>query len=295
MNFEAINDYVKTFLQNNIENDDILVSWNEDLIQNEFKSLFSKSKKDKKDKKDKSAPKKPKTSYIFFCQKIRSEIKEENPEINTREIMREMGRRWKDLEDKSEFITLSEEDKVRYEEEIKNYVPSETSNFEKPKSEKKPKKTTTTEKPKKTTTTEKPKKPKTAYIIFCQEKRPEIKNENPEMSAKEITKELGRRWKELSEEEKLEFKQEEKVQEEKVQEEEVQEEKVQEEKVQEEKVQEEKVQEKFVPLSPKEKKIVIDFLEKECPELKNINNFSEEKKEEEEKVKKPSKRVTKKK
>lgn len=39
--------------------------------------------------------------------------------------------------------------------------------------------------------------PKSGYLLFCQEKRAEIKEEFPEFSPKEITSELGRRWREL--------------------------------------------------------------------------------------------------
>jgi len=37
----------------------------------------------------------------------------------------------------------------------------------------------------------KPKRPISAYIYFCKEKRPEVKEANPEMKATDITKELG--------------------------------------------------------------------------------------------------------
>ncbi|CAF3357887.1 unnamed protein product [Rotaria sp. Silwood1] len=40
-----------------------------------------------------------------------------------------------------------------------------------------------------------PKRYRTAYILFSVEKRDEIKNENPGLSAKEIVAELGAQWK----------------------------------------------------------------------------------------------------
>nr|AMP82821.1 phosphonoacetaldehyde hydrolase [Adineta vaga complex sp. C JFF-2016]AMP82823.1 phosphonoacetaldehyde hydrolase [Adineta vaga complex sp. C JFF-2016]AMP82824.1 phosphonoacetaldehyde hydrolase [Adineta vaga complex sp. C JFF-2016]AMP82825.1 phosphonoacetaldehyde hydrolase [Adineta vaga complex sp. C JFF-2016]AMP82826.1 phosphonoacetaldehyde hydrolase [Adineta vaga complex sp. C JFF-2016] len=40
-----------------------------------------------------------------------------------------------------------------------------------------------------------PKRFRTAYILFSVEKRDEIKNENPTLSAKEILAELGAQWK----------------------------------------------------------------------------------------------------
>ena len=44
-----------------------------------------------------------------------------------------------------------------------------------------------------------PKRGKSSYILFCIENRCIIKNKNPEMSAKDIIKELGKSWKDLDE------------------------------------------------------------------------------------------------
>ena len=41
-----------------------------------------------------------------------------------------------------------------------------------------------------------------AYNVFCKSERAVVKQENPEMSAKDIMSELGKRWKALSDEEK---------------------------------------------------------------------------------------------
>ncbi|EAY08175.1 HMG box family protein [Trichomonas vaginalis G3] len=44
--------------------------------------------------------------------------------------------------------------------------------------------------------------PKSPYIFFCQEKRPQVKEENPGIAFGDIAKKLGEMWKNLSEEEK---------------------------------------------------------------------------------------------
>ena len=41
-----------------------------------------------------------------------------------------------------------------------------------------------------------PKQPSNGYILFCQDNRQIVKEENPELSPKEITSELGRIWRE---------------------------------------------------------------------------------------------------
>ena len=52
-----------------------------------------------------------------------------------------------------------------------------------------------------------PKKPQSAYLLFSQEERLKVRNENPNFSNNECAKELGRRWKVVSPEEKLRFQQ----------------------------------------------------------------------------------------
>ena len=44
------------------------------------------------------------------------------------------------------------------------------------------------------------------YTHFCSLNRASVKEDNPEMSATEITKELARQWKELDEDEQNEWK-----------------------------------------------------------------------------------------
>lgn len=47
-----------------------------------------------------------------------------------------------------------------------------------------------------------PKKPLSSYMIFCSEKREEIKTQNPQLKFTEVAKELGMRWKALGDAEK---------------------------------------------------------------------------------------------
>ena len=143
-----------------------------------------KKKKNTKKKKDPDAPKKNCSSYIFFCKDTRTSVKENNPEFKGTEITKELGRLWKELdeEQKVPFVEQANLDKVRYQDEMKTRTPSEASK----ESGKKPKKT---RKPG-------PKKASSSYLFFCKDQRPKTKVSNPEMDAKDITRELGRMWKE---------------------------------------------------------------------------------------------------
>ncbi len=156
-----------------------------------------KPEKKKRAKKAKDAPKNAKSAYMFFCQEMRASVKEENPELSPKDITTKLGAMWKEIKDNEEEVEkynqLAAADKDRYKEEMTNYVPSEgEAESDNENSDKKGKKEKTTKKPK-----DAPKNAKSAYIFFCADKRAEVKEENPELSAKEITIKLGEMWKEI--------------------------------------------------------------------------------------------------
>ena len=156
--------------------------------------------KEKKSRKKKAVgePKKGKSAYMFFCADERIKLKEEQPEMPPKEVLAELGARWKIFKDKDaegvkEYEKMAADDKERYEEEKKNYVPAVEENQDDKKKTKKKK------------AEGEPKKGKSAYIFFCADERPIIKEEHPDMPAKEILAELGARWKKLSEEDKEQY------------------------------------------------------------------------------------------
>jgi hypothetical protein len=73
-----------------------------------------------KAKKDPTKPKKPKTSYLFFCDEMRSKLMAKNPKANLSEISKELGLLWKDCE-RSKYTELANKDKDRYTDEISKY------------------------------------------------------------------------------------------------------------------------------------------------------------------------------
>ena len=56
------------------------------------------------------------SGYIIFCKDVRETVKAENPELNNKQIMSEMGNRWKnaDADTKKKYEQLASEDKERY-------------------------------------------------------------------------------------------------------------------------------------------------------------------------------------
>lgn len=158
----------------------------------------SESSDDEKPKKKRKSNglKKNKTAFLFFSSDERQKIKDEGLEISAKEILTEIGGRWKVFQESNpngvkKYEQMASEDKIRYENEKNNLVsPPETSD-EVENSE---------------VVEEKVDKPKpkrsNGYVNFCKEKRPEVKEENSDVSAANINSILSKIWKELSEEDK---------------------------------------------------------------------------------------------
>ena len=151
-----------------------------DNIKSKKAQILSLFNKDTDNKKDLKSPKKCRTSYIFFCCEQREKLKRDEPTLSTTQIVSKLASLWRNLkeEDKQKYKKMSEDDKKRYEKEMGSFVPDN--------------------KP----VVDKPKRPLTSYLFFCNETRDLVKKEHPDFSGKQITTELGKRWKQLSDEEK---------------------------------------------------------------------------------------------
>uniref|UniRef100_A0A8C2HDG1 High mobility group protein B2 n=1 Tax=Cyprinus carpio TaxID=7962 RepID=A0A8C2HDG1_CYPCA len=132
-------------------------------------------------------PRKPRgkmSSYAYFVQTCREEHKKKHPEasVNFSEFSKKCSERWKTMsaKEKGKFEDMAKQDKVRYEREMKNYIP--------PKGEKK----------RRFKDPNAPKRPPSAFFIFCGDYRPKIKGENPGLSIGDIAKKLGEMWNSLS-------------------------------------------------------------------------------------------------
>jgi hypothetical protein len=187
------------------------------------------AKKSSGKKSDPNAPKGKKSAYIFFCSENRDAAKTEiGKEGKATDVTKLLATWWNELkadDDRSDelekYTKMAADDKIRYEQETNGVAPQsdeeETPEPQKVKSKKskvlidesksdeepEPKKG----KSKKDKSQDKPQSKKmNGYTHFCSLNRASVKEENPEMSATEITKELARQWKELDEVEQNEWK-----------------------------------------------------------------------------------------
>jgi len=157
--------------------------------------------------------KKPKTAYIHFCNEARKSVKDKNINISPKQILTKLGELWQELksdggEEYKKYIEIAEEDKTRYQREKEENPDIK----EKPRKKRESKKTSE-DKKKPKVEEKKPvedgeKKPKklNCYLKFLQAHRDGFKTENPEFNSKQITSELAMKWRELSDEDKQNWK-----------------------------------------------------------------------------------------
>ena len=168
----TINTFVKSFLSGE---DASVEAWTSPVNQKLLKaSLSGKKPSRKEEKKKQDKPKKSKSAYLYFCEVERSRIKQSDSDLSSTQITVLLGQRWKALkEDSSRASELASYEKK---------ASADNERYLREKGEKK------------TKNDDKQKKPKSAYLLFCEQTRPLVKKEMPDLSAKEIISELARRW-----------------------------------------------------------------------------------------------------
>ena len=169
---------------------DILSAWDSKVDESVegLVSIVGTQKKTRKGRKT-TGPKRPISAYLYFCKEKRAEVKEENPNMKATEITSELGRLWhevKETEEVEQYNELAKADRARYNAEVEEAQVESGGNESKGEEKAKKKKRVTKKGG--------PKRPKSAYLYFCEEKRAEVKEENPDMKPTEVTSELGRLW-----------------------------------------------------------------------------------------------------
>ncbi|XP_064796950.1 high mobility group protein B2b [Oncorhynchus masou masou] len=131
---------------------------------------------------DVNKPKGKTSAYAFFVQTCREEHKRKHPEqsVNFAEFSKQCSERWRGLTaiDKRRFEDMAKNDKVRYERDMRGYVP--------------PKGMAKSGRRKKDPNA--PKRPPSAFFVFSAEFRPTVKQEFPGCSIGETAKKLGIMW-----------------------------------------------------------------------------------------------------
>ena len=83
----------------------------------------------------KTGPKRARSAYIFFCTEMRSKVKEDNDDMDAKEVTAELGRLWREeyKEDNAlskKFNKMAKKDKERFEQEKAEWVDPEPADDE---------------------------------------------------------------------------------------------------------------------------------------------------------------------
>jgi len=152
-------------------------------LASKFKSAIpiNKSKK----------PKRNRSAFIIFSSEMRAQLKAQNKDMNSNEIMVKLADMWKNLdtETRAVYNDRAEKEKVKYLLELNEFY--QTFPFEIIQNK---------------TKRNHVKKPCSAYAIFLKDVKDGIKDENPDLKMADILKIVGERWKALPAPQKAAYK-----------------------------------------------------------------------------------------
>ncbi|PRP86617.1 structure specific recognition protein 1 [Planoprotostelium fungivorum] len=155
-----------------------------------------------KKKKDPAKPKRAMSSFMFFANEKRPEVREANPGMKITDVGKRLGELWKETsaEERKKYELMSSRDSERYQEELKSYVPPpEEDNSDSDSSSGKKRRKRVKKDP------NQPKRPTTSFMFFANEKRPEFKEKFPKLKMTELTAKLSEAWKAITPTEKQTF------------------------------------------------------------------------------------------
>lgn len=182
----SINNFIISFVKD-VCGKDITTNLSEKKTQQNLKKLVLNFNQGHK--KDPNLPKRPLSSYMFFCNLNRDKTREKLGKDSTMiSVTKELSKQWKLVKNnKSELMKynkMAQQDIERHKTEMETYFKENGSRPEVLKIVKK---------------RMGPKYPKSAYLFFCDKYRPNIKKDNPKMSATDVTRELGKMWADMKE------------------------------------------------------------------------------------------------
>ena len=132
MKTKNISNFVLKFIEANKDSKTISDNWNTDKNLNALKKIL---KKHKKDNKDVNKPKRGKSSYLYFCDDYRVDIKKENPTFTNKQLLTHLGVIWKkhkenDSDIYHKYENLARKDRERYTSEMVFFRENNDSSLE---------------------------------------------------------------------------------------------------------------------------------------------------------------------
>merc|ERR1719375_1528617 len=158
----------------------------------EEEEVVPKRRKQKKWK-DPNKPKRAMSAFFCYSQAERPNVKANHPEASFGDVARILSSQYKALSEKEmkKWVKKAEQDKIRYQEEMKHYVPMDDPTGGKRKKAKKDPNA--------------PKRNMSAYFLFSVHIRPTVKDENPEAAFGDIARIISAKYKALGDDERKEW------------------------------------------------------------------------------------------
>ena len=132
------------------------------------------------------------TSWIYFCNQHRNELKQQYPNLAFGDLCKKLAPRWKALnsDEKKQYVDMQKKDQQRYSDGYKSLSKLELSMLRKHRRIAKRKKKLL------------PKSALSSYMFFVMQNRNRIKDANPNISFQDIGRKLGELWNNLKVQEK---------------------------------------------------------------------------------------------
>jgi hypothetical protein len=187
------------------------------------KSKSGSPRKLKKPKQPEAMPKRPQSSYFIFSNQRRNQLKDQYPDKKVTELSKLIADEWrvKSAEEKKVYEDQAAVNKEKYNKEMESYkLTDEYNEFQdelqrwrkaqkaadmEVDGDEEPIKISLPRKPKDPHC---PKKPLSSYFLYAQSVREQTKAEFPNVNITEIAKEISKKWKLLSEDEKKPYNEE---------------------------------------------------------------------------------------
>lgn len=161
--------------------------------------------KNKKKERDPTAPKRNLSAYLLYQNAMRDQFKRDNPGMTFGQLSKYTSHMYKALtfEEKSAWEYRSEQDKIRFEQEMKSYIPPHGYDCEgKLLMEYKMQRKINRKAAKDPNA---PKRARGSYVLFTFDYRPKIMQEFPGIKFTDLGTVLGERWRSLSPEERKRY------------------------------------------------------------------------------------------
>lgn len=154
-----------------------------------------KKRGSKSKNKDPNRPKRNMRAFFIYSNAHRKRLREENPSLKFGEVARALSTEFKALgaKEKKKYEKLAEKDKERYQKEMSNYIPPSDDSDE----------GTSRKKPKKDPN--KPKRNLSAFFIYSNAVRENVRKANPELKFGDIARVISAQFKALTGDERAEY------------------------------------------------------------------------------------------